>query len=76
MNRLELGVALPSDKAQVLVGSLHPETTQKQARSEVTVKQGGDGLVIEVEAQDLHAMRAAVNTYLRYMIMNLKLLEE
>ncbi len=44
-----------------------PETAEKIARSQVSVKKEGDALVIRIKAEDTGALRATLSSYLRYV---------
>ena len=70
MNTLKVDVSLPTDVAEACVAAVGPETkSEALTRSKLTLKKTADGLRLSIEAEDLHAMRAAANTYLRWIIM-------
>ncbi|MFH1403012.1 MAG: KEOPS complex subunit Pcc1 [Candidatus Altiarchaeota archaeon] len=75
MNSLRVLFEIPREDADVICESVGIEASSvKHERSNVRLHYE-DGLVLDVEAKDLHAMRAAVNTYLRWISMAQKLIE-
>lgn len=74
--KAEIQVGASVDVAQILEGSLLPEVrTPTSERSRVEVEAKGDGLVIRVEASDTAALRAALNSYLRWVAAILDVVE-
>ncbi len=64
------------DIAQILEGSLLPEVrTPTSERSRVEVEAKVDRLVIRVKASDTAALRAALNSYLRWVAAMLNVVE-
>lgn len=53
--------------AQVVAQSLLPETERKIPRTEVNLREDEDALYLEIRALDVNALRAAINSYLRWM---------
>jgi len=53
-------------EATVLRSSLSPEAGREIPRSRVTVRGDGDVAEVVVEAEDTSALRAALNSYLRW----------
>ncbi|NLL94659.1 MAG: hypothetical protein GX224_02730 [Thermoplasmatales archaeon] len=47
-----------------IVAAIAPETARELPRSVVSVAADGEGLVLEVLAEDVSAMRATLNSYL------------
>ncbi|UCE91266.1 MAG: hypothetical protein JSV90_07605 [Methanobacteriota archaeon] len=63
-NRAKLTIR--TEHADVVRQALSPELAEKIPRTSVTVT-GRDGeVVIEIEANDLTALRAALNSYIRW----------
>jgi len=63
-------IIIPSDKnlAQIIEGSLRPEVEDPVSqRSTVSVYAEKDHVKISVNATDLAALRAALNSYLRWV---------
>ena len=69
MNLLEAEFTLTEEKTRIIVNSLEPESTVQKERSETTVTAEGNKLRLRIEAQDLSALRAAVNTYFKWLVM-------
>ena len=69
-------IGLPSAKiAEAVYKSLLPETTQPSGfRSRVSVKQKGKSLELHILADDIVALRAASNTFLRFVAVATKTL--
>jgi KEOPS complex subunit Pcc1 len=76
MNVFEACFTLTEESARIIADSLKPEIAPvKSERSKTTVKAEGNKLKLKIEAEDLHSLRAAVNTYLKWIIMCEKLAE-
>ncbi|MFZ2455148.1 MAG: KEOPS complex subunit Pcc1 [Candidatus Altiarchaeia archaeon] len=70
MNELSVRLEVPAETAQVCCASVGLEAqSEALSRSKVELSCEKDALILNVSAQDLGAMRAAVNTYLRWIIM-------
>jgi tRNA threonylcarbamoyladenosine modification (KEOPS) complex Pcc1 subunit len=77
MNTLEVEVTLPKEVAEACVSAVGPETASDAlTRSEIRIEPTEKGVKLKVEASDLHALRAAANTYLRWVIMCAELAEK
>ncbi len=75
MNELQIYLQLPGERAAVCQRALALETKEEfMRRSRVKLEEFSQGMRILVRANDLPAMRAAVNTYLRWIIMCCKLI--
>ena len=53
--------------AQTILASISPEAGREIPRTRILAEAGPDQVVLKVEATDLAAMRAALNSYLRWM---------
>ena len=53
--------------AEVIAGSLSPELDEKIPRTSISVERSGDELSVKIEAEDQNALRAALNSYIRWM---------
>lgn len=53
--------------ATTVYGAIAPEAGREIPRTKVTVKLDGDDMVLKLQASDLSALRAAVNSYLRWI---------
>jgi tRNA threonylcarbamoyladenosine modification (KEOPS) complex Pcc1 subunit len=71
---IALEISLPSSRvAETVYNSLLPETTQPSGfRSRVSVKQKGRSLELHILADDIVALRAASNTFLRFVAVAVK----
>ena len=54
------------DQTDLLVSALEPEMDHEVSRATVEIEAHGDELVVRVEAEDVVALRAAINSYLRW----------
>lgn len=52
--------------AEILLGALGPEAGADLPRGRVTLTRSGDTLLFTAHADDVAALRAAVNSYLRW----------
>ena len=53
--------------AQTILASISPKAGREIPRTRILAEAGPDQVVLRVEATDLAAMRAALNSYLRWM---------
>jgi len=64
----EIHVMVPEELVEAVIDALRPEVESPSSeRSSTDVRRGVDGIVISTEASDTTAMRAAVNSYLRWV---------
>lgn len=76
MNRLEVYLKIPAHAAEICRRSVEIETqSEALLRSKVELSCAGEGLKMTVDAADLSSMRAALNTYLRWISMCVDLTE-
>jgi len=54
-------------KASIVVAALSPEITHKIPKSSVSISQNDARLGLSIEADDLSSLRAACNSYLRWI---------
>lgn len=69
MNELIIKLEIPKTIADASCKSIGIETNHVLNRSSVDLNYEDDFLGIRIKANDLHALRAALNTYLRWIIM-------
>jgi tRNA threonylcarbamoyladenosine modification (KEOPS) complex Pcc1 subunit len=71
---IALEISFPSKRvAETVYKSLLPETTQPSGfRSRVSVSQRGKSLELHILADDIVALRAASNTFLRFVAVAVK----
>jgi tRNA threonylcarbamoyladenosine modification (KEOPS) complex Pcc1 subunit len=53
-------------RPDVVAGALSPELTERIPRTSVTVEKRDEEVVIRIEAEDQNALRAALNSYIRW----------
>jgi|GEM_PF-1265289 len=76
MNSLTVEIDAGEEKARAVISAIHCEL-ESDTHERSTVKIDYDGkLVLSIEAADLAAMRAAANTYLRFVDMCMKLADD
>ncbi len=63
-----ISINISSDKhLSSLLNALKPETKKSGNRSKVNIDKNGSLIILNVEANDTVALRAALNTYLRWI---------
>ena len=62
--------------AHVVTRSLLPEMDRKIPRTKVNLKEDENAIRLEIQAQDVNALRAAINSYLRWMKVSIDTYEE
>jgi tRNA threonylcarbamoyladenosine modification (KEOPS) complex Pcc1 subunit len=64
----EIRIKVPEEVVEAVLDALSPEVESPSSeRSSTDVRRGVDDIVISTEASDTTAMRAAVNSYLRWV---------
>ena len=65
-------IALYKDNtpAHVIARSLAPETARTIPRTSVNIREDKESICIEIGADDINALRAAVNSYLRWITVS------
>jgi tRNA threonylcarbamoyladenosine modification (KEOPS) complex Pcc1 subunit len=58
--------------ARAVLAALAPEAGREVPRADATVSAEGDKIVIDVRAEDAAALRAALNSYLRWASLALE----
>ncbi|MBU0762703.1 MAG: hypothetical protein KKD39_06725 [Candidatus Altiarchaeota archaeon] len=77
MNQLILEVEADPRKADAVLKSIKPEIEEDiHTRSSIDLKYESGKLILEINAKDLTAMRAAANTYIRWLDMCMKITEK
>jgi KEOPS complex subunit Pcc1 len=64
MRRATITFAGP--EAKVVHGALRPEAGRDLPKAKVTLRSSRDRLTVTIDAEDTSALRAAVNSYLRW----------
>ncbi len=67
MKKAEIVLKKSGSIAHVVASSLSPETDRKIPRTDVQVKEDENALYLVICAEDTNALRAAVNSYLRWI---------
>ena len=63
----EIGIEVPEGLVNILLGALLPEAERpSSARSKVSMEAEGRHLNMRIRASDISALRAALNSYLRW----------
>lgn len=65
VNRAELRVR--TEHAAVVQGALSPELGERIPRTRISVSREGDEVVVRIDAEDKNSLRAALNSYIRWM---------
>jgi len=71
MARTVIRLNFPSEEhSRIVLRALKPETeTAPTRRSKIRVRRDGKELILSLEAKDTSALRAAVNSYLRFVYL-------
>jgi tRNA threonylcarbamoyladenosine modification (KEOPS) complex Pcc1 subunit len=59
-------ITLAGPEAKVVHGALRPEVGRDVPKARVTLRASRDRLTLTIDAEDTSALRAAVNSYLRW----------
>jgi len=62
--------------ADVVAKSLLPEMDRKIPRTKVNLKEDENAIYLEILAEDVNALRAAMNSYLRWMKVSIDTYKE
>lgn len=57
---------LRTERPDVVAGALSPELAQRIPRTKVQVERLDEEVIIRIEAEDNNALRAALNSYIRW----------
>jgi tRNA threonylcarbamoyladenosine modification (KEOPS) complex Pcc1 subunit len=67
MHRVEISIDLDSNDRKILLGSLSPELSSSAPKTQVNISETNAGLIITIEGDSTSAIRAALNSYLRWL---------
>ena len=67
MKKAVLSLQKDNAPATVIAESLAPETARTIPRTAVSIEENPESVRIEISAHDVNALRAAVNSYLRWI---------
>lgn len=59
-------LTIETDNADVVAGALSPETAERIPRTRVSVSKAEGKVLVGIEAEDQNALRAALNSYIRW----------
>ncbi len=72
---LKIFFRLPKSKAKILYEAIAPEAADiPSRRAVVNLRIIDEGLILEIEARDLVALRAALNSFLRFIDASLSVM--
>jgi len=75
MNELTVNLKVSKESADAILRSIRPEIEADiHERTHISLAYDGE-LILTITAKDLHAMRAAANTYIRWLDMCMKLVK-
>jgi len=60
-------LSLETSHAKIVSGALSPELTDRIPRTKVLVESDDRHVVVRIEAEDHNSLRAALNSYIRWM---------
>jgi len=60
-------LSLETSHARVVSGALSPELTERIPRTRVMVESDDKHVLVKIEADDHNSLRAALNSYIRWM---------
>lgn len=76
MNALTVNIKVSEDAAKACLKAILPEIeADMHERTRITLAYDRE-LILRIEAKDLHAMRSAANTYIRWLDMCVKLAKD
>jgi tRNA threonylcarbamoyladenosine modification (KEOPS) complex Pcc1 subunit len=67
MHKVEISIELDSPDQKIVLGSLQPEISSSVPKTQVNISETNAGLVISIEGETTSAIRAALNSYLRWL---------
>ena len=76
MNRSRAVVSFLGEEAEIVAKSLSPEAGREMPRSYVRVRSSSGTATLTIEAEDAAAMRAALNSYLRWADVAVRVAKE
>ncbi len=59
-------LTIETDNAEVVAGALSPETAERIPRTRVSVSRSDGKVLVDIQAEDQNALRAALNSYIRW----------
>jgi len=68
-------IILHHPRAEVIERTVRPESLEKIPRTAIEITRQDDRLSLLIESKDVNALRAAINSYLRWMDMAARIAE-
>lgn len=68
-------IILHHPRAEVIERTVRPESLEKIPRTAIEIARQDDRMSLLIESQDVNALRAAINSYLRWMDMAARIAE-
>ena len=69
-------ITLAGPEAKVVHGALRPEVGRDVPKARVTLRASRDRVTLTIDAEDTSALRAAVNSYLRWADVAVRVRQE
>jgi KEOPS complex subunit Pcc1 len=66
-------IEIESDKTEIIYNSLQVESKNNTDRTKVDMHVKDNKLILSIEAKDITALRAALNSYIRWIDVALKM---
>ena len=70
MKKAVIALYKDNTSANVIARSMAPETARAIPRTSVKIRENKESICIEISADDINALRAAVNSYLRWVAVS------
>ena len=67
MKKVDVSIKLEKSIGQIVIQSLQPELDTIGSRTEVKLIETDHGITLSFDAQDVSSLRAALNSYLRWL---------
>jgi KEOPS complex subunit Pcc1 len=67
MKRVDISIELEENIRKILIQSLRPELEDQGARTQVEIIETENGIKLAIDANDISSLRAALNSYLRWV---------
>jgi tRNA threonylcarbamoyladenosine modification (KEOPS) complex Pcc1 subunit len=67
MRKVEISIELPQAERKIVLGSLLPETGRTVQKTLVNLTETDTGIILTIETDTTSALRAALNSYLRWL---------
>lgn len=60
-------------RADVIERALRPESEDTISKMSIRISKEGDRVTLDIESQDINGLRAAINSYLRWIDMTIRI---